>query len=155
MGVIKTKGKAEHSYECDQMTVTIRFQERGEEAARISKSVMDSCEKFVAELLEFSKLTVKEIHIDEDDVSEQRYTNETANFAKRTICIKTPYDMKLVNLIRQHLNDGAYHHNILIQYDYSRVNELHAEMVKEALLEAKHQAEIILILQMKRCFRSL
>ena len=143
MGVIKTKGKAEHSYECDLMMVTICFQESGEEAASISKSVMENCEKFIDELLDFSKLTLKDIHIDEDDVSEHRYSNETANYAKRTICIKTSYDMKLVNLIRQHLNDGAYHYNILLQYDYSRANELHAEMVKEALLEAKHQAELI------------
>ena len=143
MGVIKTKGKAEHSYECDLMMVTICFQESGEEAASISKSVMENCEKFIDELLGFSKLTLKDIHIDEDDVSEHRYSNETANYAKRTICIKTSYDMKLVNLIRQHLNDGAYHYNILLQYDYSRANELHAEMVKEALLEAKHQAELI------------
>ena len=51
--------------------------------------------------------------------------------------------MKLMNQIRQHLNEGGYRHNIDIDYDYSKVTELHAEVVKEALMEAKAQADML------------
>ncbi|MCR5118957.1 MAG: SIMPL domain-containing protein [Lachnospiraceae bacterium] len=143
MGTIETKGKAERKYECDMMAVTITFQENGADPTVISKAVMDSCEKFIGEMLDFSKLEIKDIHIDEDNVEEGRYSSDASNSANRTISIQTAYDMKLVNLIRQHLNEGRYRHNIHVDYEYSKVNELHALVVKEALLEAKAQADTL------------
>ena len=144
MGVIETKGKAERKYECDLMTIRISFKAEGADPAVVSKTVMDSCEKFIAELAGFSGLKLKDIHIDEDDVGDLYYHQDNnITYAKRIISFHTGFDMKLVNLIRQHLNECGYRHNIDVDYDYSKVTELHAEVVKEALLEAKQQADML------------
>ena len=143
MGVIETKGKAERKYECDLMTIRISFKAEGADPAVVSKTVMDSCEKFIAELVDFSGLKLQDIHIDEDCIKDYEYSDVKDTDARRIISFQTGFDMKLTNQIRQHLNEGGYRHNIDIEYDYSKVTELHAEVVKEALLEAKAQADML------------
>ena len=143
MGVIETKGKAERKYECDLMTIRISFKAEGADPAVVSKTVMDSCEKFIAELVDFSGLKLQDIHIDEDCIKDYEYSDVKATHARRIISFQTGFDMKLTNQIRQHLNEGGYRHNIDIDYDYSKVTELHAEVVKEALMEAKAQADML------------
>lgn len=143
MGVIETKGKAERKYECDLMTIRISFKAEGADPAVVSKTVMDSCEKFISELVDFSGLKLQDIHIDEDCIEDDQYSDVKVTQARRIISFQTGYDMKLTNQIRQHLNEGGYRHNIDIDYDYSKVTELHAEVVKEALLEAKAQADML------------
>lgn len=143
MGVIETKGKAERKYECDLMTIRISFKAEGADPAVVSKTVMDSCEKFISELVDFSGLKLQDIHIDEDCIEDYQYSDVKDTHAGRIISFQNGFDMKLTNQIRQHLNEGGYRHNIDIEYDYSKVTELHAEVVKEALMEAKAQADML------------
>ncbi len=142
MGTITTKGKAERHYECDQMSMSISFFAKGTDPSVLSERVMKECEKFIREITEKVKINTSVFHIEDDKVIFNIYNNDNS-VAKRVIKIKTPYDMIFQNIARKILDDGKYNYSIDVDYEYSKANDLHADLVTEALQEANVQAEKI------------
>ncbi len=143
MGTIRTLGKAERKYECDLMTIRINFNANGTDPAELGEKVMKECENFIAEIVKEGQVKASDFHMQGDEISKNIYGDKDTSRANRVISIFMPYDMRFQNHVRDILNKGKYHYSINVEYSYSKTNEMHAELVKEALLEAENQAKIL------------
>lgn len=140
MSVFEIRGNARNEYNYDIAVVDIQFQSVGTNIADVSNKTINECESFLAEM---KKIGIEPSHFQmiSDDIENCSYRDDTSVRAERKIRIKIPYDMKLINTIRQILNKEKYSAYFDLSFELSNERELQAEMQKEALLDSKARAE--------------
>lgn len=143
MGKIEVRGYAEKEVNCDLMEITVTFKAKEKTVARASEEVMKQSEVFLKKLKD-KGINVGEIHFQGDSVDESRsYRDEQFTLAKRTIQMIFPFAMDFMNfimeLIQNHGGDVEYE----TEYKLSTQEDLHIELRKEAMLDAKKKAEDI------------
>ncbi len=142
MGKIEVRGYAERKVNYDGMVIDIEFNASSKAGDKASKQVLEQCEEFLG-LLEKQGFDISEVQLLEDSVEEERYRSENQYCASRGITLKMKFDMVVVNLIRKMLNNMRAEVCFDVKYYLINSKELHEELLKEALLNAKHKAEVI------------
>ena len=140
MGYIETRGYAKREYECDIMRITISFHANDDDTYKISRNVMDECERFLKDAKKIG-IKAEDINLADDTVLRRNNYDRESRDAERELSIRTTYDMKLINSIKTLLNDGKYNHSIMLNMEYSGKEKLHKELLFEAMADAKEKAE--------------
>lgn len=61
--------------------------------------------------------------------------------AKRRLEIRIPFNMSVINRIRQIVDENEYSIEFSLNYEMSNESEMREELIKEALLDSKKKAE--------------
>lgn len=152
MGQIRIVGKAEHDYKPDLCNVDLVFQCKKRTADLASKYVNDQCEKLLAELVE-KEFDLDNIKITLDYVdSETEYdyrgrsesnSKEIQYEAKRAIRLTVPADQRILNHIRDIIENGYKNITFSRKFFLSNEASLKKDLVKEAIADSKAQAEFL------------
>ena len=143
MGKIEMKGYAEKEVNADIAEYTISFVSLERKASISGNNVKNQCELFLNELKK-NRFDIGQIHLSEDGISEDRYrNNDAAMDAKRVISFRTGFDPAINNLITDIISESNLNAEISVNYSYSKTNELHDELLKEAVINSRRKAEMI------------
>jgi uncharacterized protein YggE len=142
MGNFEVRGYAEKTLNYDIAVINITFVERSESASTASKRVMKQCEVFLRKMDEIG-IKPSDFTVTTDDVSAPRYDDENRYCARRSLRMRTSYDMKSINMIRSITDAMECDAEFSLDYELSNENELHEELRKAAILDSKRKAEEI------------
>ena len=153
MGKLEITGNAEHITYCDRMEISITFSLTSANFRNVSSIVMKQCEEFLRRL-EKIQIDTSSIILNQDTVHEHnnyRDDSEDEISASRALTIKAGYDPKLINVIHSIVDDMqselAGMHGFFISFglsqELSNEGELMDTLRREALLDAKKQAEML------------
>ena len=140
MGIFEIRSKAEREVVADIAEISITFKSSGTRTDKVSGNVMDACERFLGEIAELG-IEPKDVHITDDVVSSMyNYRDNEKEDARRRIEIIMAIDMKLINSLRSILQKGEYDFIFSVEQKISNKEEIHRELVKEALLNSRKSA---------------
>lgn len=146
MGKIEVRGTAERTVDYDLMKIKIDFHAKEETPDEASKKVMRECEEFLAKLKE-GGFDLSAIALKSDDVQQSyNYRNDTqveCYNASRELELVCKFNMKLINEIRSITNDMKPKVGFRVSYLLSKENDIMNELLKEALVDAKNQVEVL------------
>ncbi len=146
MGKLEIKGSAERTMDYDLMKLSLDFHSREKTAAEASKNVMQECEEFLG-ILKKGGLDISEIALSRDSVNKEQYYDGNRGvecyMANRAIEITAKFDMKLINTIRAICNSAESQVSFRVNYALSNENDIKEELLREALKDAKRQAELM------------
>lgn len=146
MGKIEVRGTAERTVDYDLMKITVEFQAKDETSDKVSKKVMCECEEFLARLKERG-FDLSAIALASDDIQQSynyRHDTEVRCYqASRELELVCKFNMKLINEIRSIANEMRAEVGFRVSYMLSEENAIMKELLKEALLDAKDQAELL------------
>lgn len=146
MGKIEVRGTAERTVDYDLMKIIINFHAKEETSDQASKKVMRECEEFLAKLKERG-FDLSAIALKSDDVQQSysyRNNNEVECYnASRELELVCKFNMKLINEMRSITNDMKSKVGFKVTYLLSKENVIVQELLKEALQDAKKQAEML------------
>ncbi len=141
MGTFEIRSKAEREVAADVAKIGITFKSSGTRTDKVSADVMDACERFLGEIAELG-IEPKDVHISDDAVSSMySYRDDDKEDARRRLEITTAIDMKLINTLRSILQKGEYDFFFSVDQSIANKDEIHRELVKEALLNSRKSAE--------------
>lgn len=140
MGKFEIEGYAKRKVRCDIAIVHVTFRAIGVNAAELSKKVMDECDDFIQKL---GKLSIKpqDIQYASDRTTTNSYQNKTELEATREICIRMPFDLRVINHIQGALMHGKYNYTMYVDGDISNRHEVLAELSQEALSNSRDIAD--------------
>ena len=144
MGKLEVKGYAARTMKNDLMRIEISFRERKKTSSEASQRVMQECEDFLSVLeksgVDISKIILKNDEIDyRSDYRSDR--NDEYYVANRKLELLSEYDAGLLNHIRSICNKMESQVEFDVRYLLSNEEEIKQILVKEALVDAKRQAE--------------
>ena len=144
MGKISVTGYAEREVTYDRMRINIDFSSIEKTSSRAMDEVMKQSDKFIESLVN-KGIKSEFIHFKEDTLGKDYRYQENNNFtAERCIYVDVEFNMVLLNtiveLIKSHEGDISYH----TDYSVSNINKIHGELLKEAFLDSKKKAELII-----------
>lgn len=142
MGVFEISGKAEKFVNYDIAVISIAFFEDAKTSSSASKAVMKECEKFL-EKLDKEGINIKDITLDNDSVSKEKYSDKQQVNASREVALRIPFNMEVINRIRQIADENEYSIEYDIDYELSNESQIREELLKEALLDSKKKAELL------------
>ena len=140
MGTFQINGSAERKINYDVVLIELTFAESDSSSHMASKIVMRECEQFL-EKLEAEGIPAESIALDNDSVSENSYRDNNKMNAKRRLEIRIPFNMSVINRIRQIVDENEYSIEFSLNYEMSNESEIREELIKEALLDSKKKAE--------------
>ncbi len=140
MGKFEVEGYAKRKVKCDIASIRITFQAIGANAHKLSNTVMSECDDFINNL---SSLSVKpeNIQYESDRIEAADYHDKNNLEATRTIVIRIPFNLKLINRIQEILQKGKYNYGMYVDGDISFRHQLNAELTQEALNNSRDIAE--------------
>ncbi|MBO4900916.1 MAG: SIMPL domain-containing protein [Lachnospiraceae bacterium] len=147
MGKIEVCGTAERTVDYDLMKMELNFHMDADTPEEASEKVMRECEDFLAALKK-GGADISGISLKEDSVMRFKdYTmdmeREEYHSADRKIEIVTPFDMKTVNIVRTIVNGIGANVSFGFSYLLSDQTQIMEELLTEALMNAKEQAEVM------------
>ncbi len=145
MGKIEVNGCASRKMQYDLMNIELTFRCEEETAAKASERVMRECEEFLAVLKDFG-VDISKISLSEDRIGRDRIYRDNADclyysIAERRLKIFTEFNMKLINDIKAIIQKKNYQIDFNASFSLSKESEIHDELLREALKNAKEQAE--------------
>ena len=142
MGKLSISGRAEREvvYNAAELTVTFNYQAKTTTAAL--KVVQDQSEEFL-HLITKAGVHLKEIHIGENSISQRRYDDTEFVRVTREIIIRLNFDLAFINGLMDLIREQDFSVNLNCQYKLKNKQELHTELLKEALEDSRKKAEFI------------
>ncbi len=140
MSVFEIEGTARRAVPCDVAIISITFKGEGNNPAELSQKVMQECDDFLEKIAK-SGMNLKNVRFDQDRVADGRYRDANEKQAIRSIRLRIPFDMKLINEIQSLLYMGKYSYELVVTGDISNRTQLKIELAKEALNNSKKEAE--------------
>ncbi len=140
MSVFEIEGFARREVECDIANVEITFRATGKNAYEVSGKVMDQCDSFL-EMMDKAGMKIKEFSLGDDTVNESRYSDEYEVYAERSLNVRIPFDMKVINFIQSTLQSGKFDYELSVEGDLSNRAEIRSDLSKEAVKNSRQEAE--------------
>ena len=107
----------------------------------MSEIVTKECERFLNEI-EILDIRSKDVCIQDDSVDESNYYSDKDKIdANRQLKIIMPLNMNVINCLRDILQNGKYNFRFTLVQKISNEEQIHAELIEEALLNSKREAE--------------
>ncbi len=144
MGKLTITGRAEHEYPYDAMEITLNFSVQKSSTANALTAVLGQCEEFLAKVTA-EGLSMENIRIENDSTRRnQRYDRGSVSYAaERTIKIRVPFSMDYANYLLSVVSEKGYDAAISTEYLLTNREEIHSELIKEALSDSRKKAELI------------
>lgn len=142
MGKLSIVGKAERevSYNAIELSITFYIYEKTTAAA--IHAVMEQSERFLS-LVTAAGVDMKDIHIGENSVGQRYSGDEQTVSASREIKIRLRFDMAFVNGLMEMIQTQDFKAALDCDYHLTNREELHMELMKEALSDSRKKAEMI------------
>lgn len=143
MGKLMITGKAEREVYYDVVELTVTFYNDDKDSSDAIDTVIRQSEKFLS-IIASNGADISKIRMDDDSLERSsRYDDKKRSSARRSFCLRYAFDMKFINSISQMIRDENF--NAEIDYDYllSNKEEIHKELLKEALEDSRKKAEMI------------
>lgn len=142
MGELNIRGNAERECQYDLMTISITFAIRDITTAKAIEKMSMQCEDFL-EALEKQGIETSTFRIHEDEVHREERIGHAEIRAQRRISILLPFDMMKSNYFINFIREKGYDADVSVRYSLSNVNMIHKELMEEAILSSKTEAERI------------
>ena len=141
MGKVLVTGHAEKDVAPDYARVILTVKAEEETADKATASALTECEQLVSELIgrgfDNNSMTIMGDH------GNSPYRNESDYCVSRSVCIRIPAEMKIVNCIHDIIVSGLQHTTFDIRYDLSSRAEELRELNKLAIQNSRKIAEQI------------
>lgn len=143
-GEIKVSGTAKKRIPADKMSIEITIQAAEKTSARALENVKKYCEQFL-ETLGSKNMDISQIRLENDSVEEYRNysSGEVDMIAKRKIEVDMDADIKVANAILYLVEKSHSDMQVKFTYYLSDLEDVHKQLLKEAILDSKKQAEIM------------
>lgn len=140
MSIFKIIGKSERKINYDIAIISINFLASGKVTFDASAKTLKDCDKFLEEI---EKMGIKpsSFSLDNDEVSEGGYSDDSDYESERCIKLEIPFDMVIINSIHELLNTKKYNAEFELDYKLSNEKKIHMELMNEAVLDSKEKAE--------------
>ena len=144
MGKLRITGKAERRVPYDVMNITLTFGAAESDSSAAVRKMMKECDEFLG-ILEKDGMDISGIHLEKSEVSSytDRNSGKKTFYANRKISFRAAFDMPLINRLNALILENAYDIELDTNFEYSNTNELHAELMKEAVEDSRRKAESI------------
>lgn len=143
MGKLMITGKAEREVYYDVVELTVTFYNDDKNSSDAIDTTIRQSEKFLS-IIASNGADISKIRMDDDSLERSsRYDDKRRSSARRSFTLRTAFDMKFINSISQIIRNENF--NAEIDYDYllSNKEEIHKELLKEALEDSRKKAEMI------------
>lgn len=142
MGKLSIVGKAEREVSYNAVELSLTFYVRRKTTAEALGAFMEQSEKFL-ELITAAGVDIKEIHVGDNSVDQRRYDDKTEVCVSREMKIRLRFDMPFVNGLMEMIRKQNFDVDLDCDYHLTNRQELHTELLKEALADSKKKAEFI------------
>ena len=138
MGKIKVRGYAQRKVEVDECEYTVRFSHTDVYESEAIRRVKENCEAYLSKLKELG-FDISKVRLSDDNIL-RAGSNKTCS---RELKIVTDASVKTNNLMLGIVKDNKIEATITTNYRYSKLAELHKELLSLAVKDSKDKAEII------------
>ena len=141
MSIFKIKGQAQKVIAYDIVEIEISFVSRNKDSYTASMKVMEESERFLNEANTIGLSS--EMFALSEDRTDEGFRDDGEFKATRAIQIRLPFDMERINQIRAILDEGRFSAEFNLDYEYSKMADLHRQLLSEALQDSKSSAEVL------------
>lgn len=142
MGKLSITGKAEREVTYNAVELRVTFYIHAKTTAEALKAVMEQSEQFL-ELVTKAGVDMKDIHIGDNSIDQRYNDDELKVHASREMTIRLRFDMAFVNSLMTMIQEQDFAVDLDCDYHLTNREEIHVELMKEALADSKRKAEII------------
>ena len=141
-GTLELSSTVTRMVDCDVAYIGICFFDEGENGGEVSENVMKECERFLACIGKLG-FTPGDFRLEKDVVREPSYREEKNLKGERELLIRMPYNMGLINSIREILVEGKFKHRISVDGEISDPAQVRKMLMQEALRNSRMEAETL------------
>ena len=141
MAIFEISGQAKMQVYYDIAVIQIEFIASDKNSFSASSKVMKECEDFLSEVKKMG-IDASMFSLLSDSVSEEEYSDDKMVLAERSLQIKIPFDMKMINSIRSILDEKKYDATFELKFELSNEDEIYTLLMTEALLDSKRKASV-------------
>ena len=142
MGKLSITGTAEREVRYDAVELRITFNGRAKKTADAVAIIMRECEHLL-KIITDAGVSMKDVHIGENSVDRRYGDNGVTVSANREITLRMKFDMPFINALMDTIRNQDFSVDMDCSYHYSNKQELHTELLKEAVENSKKKAELI------------
>lgn len=142
MGKTSIVGNAEREVKYNAVELCATFYVHAKTTADALRMSMEQSEKFL-EMITAAGIDLKDIHIGDNSVDQQYDDGELDVRATREMKIRLPFDMTFVNSLWSMIIAQGFEVDLDCDYHLTNKQELHAELLKEALADSRRKADFI------------
>ncbi len=142
MGKLSIVGNAEREVCYNAVELSATFYVHAKTTAEALRLSMEQSEKFL-KMITDAGVDLKDIHIGENS-ADQRYDDDELDVqATREMKVRLPFDMAFVNSLWNMIAEQDFNVELDCEYHLTNVQELRAELLKEALADSRRKADFI------------
>ena len=141
MSIFKIRGQAQKVVTYDIVEIEISFVAKNKDSYIASKKALEESDRFLNEVNSIGLSA--ETFVLSDDRTSEGYRDDGEFKSTREIGIRVPFNMEMINQIRNILDEGRYAAEFNLNYEYSKMDELHRELLTEALRDSKANADAL------------
>lgn len=142
MGKLSITGTAEREVRYDAVELRITFNGRAKKTGDAVSIIMKECEQLL-KIITSAGVSVKDIHIGENSIDRRYGEHGVTVSASREITLRLKFDMPFINGLMDTVRDQDFSVDMDCSYHYTNKQELHTELLKEAVANSKKKAELI------------
>jgi len=142
MGKLSIVGNAEREVKYNAIELCTTFYIHAKTTADALRMSMEQGERFLEKIVA-AGVDLKDIHIGDNSVDQQYDDGEMDVCATREMKIRLPFDMPFVNGLWKMICELGFDVDLDCDYHLTNTQELHAELLKEALADSRKKADFI------------
>ena len=142
MGKIYVEGQAKQKLNADMVKIVLKFETNNKNSTAALYDATEQCEHFLGQLHE-AGCDLSKIHLLNDDVDKNNYSDDYDYDASRSITLKMPFDIKRYNGLLDMIRQSRYDVSVDTEYYASNIDEARENLLQEAMICSRRKAEKI------------
>lgn len=142
MGKIYVDGQAKQELNADVVTIILTFETNNKNSTTALYDATEQCERFLGQLKE-AGFDLSKVHLSNDDVEKNKYSDDYDYDACRSIALKMPFDIKRYNGLLDMIRQSRYDVRVDTEYCASNIDEARENLLREAMICSRRKAEKI------------
>ena len=143
MGVLIVKGNSTKEFTCDVMYIKFVFKAWDNTSEQAIGKVRTNCNAFI-QALENEGVSIENIHLNDEKITTSKDDKNIIWVnASRKIELRLNFNMRLLNRISDIVRDNGFTVDMDESFTLSNMNEIHAQLIKDAVIDSKNKAEMI------------
>ena len=142
MGKLTIVGSSKKECSCDIMYITLTFKTWERDTAKALAQTKSQCDDCL-QILEQNGIPVDKIHISDDEISQSMQNNVLLVSVSRKIKLRLSFNMVFLNSLSEIIRKSSYTVDMNTSFSLSNKEEIHHQLIKDAVLDSRKRAEII------------
>lgn len=143
MGVLIVKGNSTKEFTCDVMYIKFVFKAWDNTSEQAIGKVRTNCNAFI-QALENEGVSIENIHLNDEKITTSKDDKNIIWVnASRKIELRLKFNMNFLNCISDIVRDNGFTVDMDVSFTLSNMNEIHAQLIKDAVIDSKNKAEMI------------